>query len=114
MSKQCNDPNHPCSMLRNRGNYGSHVALIQNNESVLLGYENEGVHANTYNFFGGRPIPEDEGCYLRNAHREFTQELGCELSFDEFEIPASLCKASNIQSGVSQGIISHVRFQTEF
>lgn len=52
--------------------------------TIILGKERAGQYKGQYNIFAGKMEKEDNDCYIKAAWREFTQESGIELSFNNF------------------------------
>ena len=94
MSK-CTDPSHPCNELRKNGHKGAAVIPFNyNTNDVLLGYERFGFYKYTYNFFAGGEDVNDNGCLIRTAYREFTEESGWEITFNNF-LKIITCQKNN-------------------
>ena len=92
---KCMNPSHPCNELRKKGYKG--VAVIPfnyNTNDFLLGHERFGTYKDTYNFFAGGEDKKDNGCLIRTAYREFTEESGWEISFNNF-LKIITCPKSN-------------------
>ena len=84
MSK-CMNPSHPCNELRKKGHKGAAVIPFNyNTDDFLLGYERFGTYKDKYNFFAGGEDASDNGCLIKTAYREFTEESGWTISFDDF------------------------------
>jgi len=78
-----------CIKLKNLNISGVGTVLLQPNyygniPTIILGKERAGQYKGEYNLFAGKMEKEDNGCYIKAAWREFTQESGIELSFNNY------------------------------
>jgi hypothetical protein len=78
-----------CKKLKNLNIGGVGTVLLQLNyygniPTIILGKERAGQYKGEYNLFAGKMEKEDNGCYIKAAWREFTQESGIELSLNKF------------------------------
>jgi hypothetical protein len=78
-----------CTKFKNQNISGVGTILLQldyfgNIPTIILGKERAGQYKGEYNIFAGKMEKEDNGCYIKAAWREFTQESGIELSFNNF------------------------------
>jgi hypothetical protein len=78
-----------CKKFKNLNIGGVATALLQLDyfgdiPTIILGKERAGQYKGQYNIFAGKMEKEDNGCYVKAALREFTQESGIELSFNNF------------------------------
>jgi hypothetical protein len=78
-----------CKKFKSLNISGIGTVLLQldyfgNIPTIILGKERAGQYKGEYNLFAGKMEPEDNGCYIKAAWREFSQESGIELSYSNF------------------------------